>query len=193
MKASFVVLRQFPEAIYVELQDVPKRFMPEEPCREHAPNVCDVCPQCLRLRNMFLVRPFTNQQAWSLKLAVPNPLGGGTEEISVKVKRTQIPLVTVKASTLHVLQGTTTEPGLIFHWQFPRRLQGDMRWLAAYVALSRVRSLSCLRSVGLDSKVRSLIEAGPPDTLPARFQQLFEEKESHTQTFAAACLVALGW
>ena len=193
LKASFVVLRQFPEAIYVELKNVPKRFMPEEPCREHAPNVCDTCSQCLRLRNIFLVRPFTNQQAWSLKLAVANPLGGGTEEISVKVKRTQIPLVTVKASTLHVLQGTTTEPGLIFHWQFPRRLQGDMRWLAAYVALSRVRSLTCLRSVGLDGKVRALIEEGPPDTLPARFQQLFEEKELNTQTFAAACLVALGW
>ena len=193
LNASFVVLRRFPEAIYVELQDVPKRFVPEEPCREHAPNVDNACPECLRLRNMFLVRPFTNQQAWSLKLVVSNPLGGSTEEISVKVKRTQIPLVTVKASTLHVLQGTTTEPGLIFHWQFPRRLQGDMRWLAAYVALSRVRSLNCLRSVGLDNKVRALIEEGPPDTLPARFEQLFAEKELSTQTFAAACLLALGW
>ena len=52
-----------------------------------------------------------------------------------------MPLVTVRTSTLHVLQGTTTDPGLIFHWRFPRRLQTDMRWLECYVALSRVRSL----------------------------------------------------
>ena len=119
--------------------------------------------------------------------------GGGLEELTAKVRRTQIPLVTVKASTLHVLQGTTTDPGLIFHWRFPRRLQTDMRWLASYVALSRVRSLERLRSVGLDHRVREILEQGPPDTLPLRFRQLFAEKEAMTRDFAEQCLTTLGW
>ena len=193
LRAPFVVLRRFPDAIYVQLQDVPHRFLPDEACIQHSPQVVEDCRECVRMRNTFLVKPFTNQQAWSLKVTLPSTVSSGTEEVSVKVRRTQMPLVTVKASTLHVLQGTTTDPGLIFHWRFPRRLQGDMRWLAAYVALSRVRSLSRLRSVGLDSKIRALLEQGPPDTLPARFQQLFAEKEAATHSFALACLEELGW
>lgn len=194
LHASFVVLRRFPEAIYVELQDVPQKFLPDEACLEHTPHMDAECAACLRMRGVFLVRPFTNQQGWSLKVTIPGSLATGTEEeISVKIRRTQIPLVTVKASTLHVLQGTTTDPGLIFHWRFPRRLQADMRWLAAYVALSRVRSLDRLRSVGLDNKIRAILEQGPPNTLPARFHVLFSDKESETQTFAKECLRLLRW
>ncbi|CAK9022774.1 unnamed protein product [Durusdinium trenchii] len=190
LHASFVVLRRFPEAIYVELQDVPQKFLPDEACLEHTPHMDAECAACLRMRGVFLVRPFTNQQGWSLKVTIPGSLATGTEEeISVKIRRTQIPLVTVKASTLHVLQGTTTDPGLIFHWRFPRRLQADMRWLAAYVALSRVRSLDRLRSVGLDNKNRAILEQGPPNTLPAaarhgRFvvQVKFQKVEEYTYT-----------
>eukprot|EP00434_Breviolum_minutum_P035991 symbB.v1.2.031875.t1/scaffold3745.1/size85045/1 len=69
----------------------------------------------------------------------------------------------------------------------------DMRWLASYVALSRVRSLERLRSVGLDHRVREILEQGPPDTLPLRFRQLFAEKETLTRGFADRCLTALGW
>eukprot|EP00438_Fugacium_kawagutii_P011238 Skav211179 [mRNA] locus=scaffold884:124274:125309:+ [translate_table: standard] len=69
----------------------------------------------------------------------------------------------------------------------------DMRWLACYVALSRVRSLKQLRSVGLDRRVREILEQGPPDTLPARFRQLFAEKETSTELFAEECLKKLGW
>ena len=66
-------------------------------------------------------------------------------------------------------------------------------WLAAYVALSRVRSLDRLRSVGLDNKIRAILEQGPPNTLPARFHVLFSDKESETQTFAKECLRLLRW
>ena len=188
LHGSFVVLRRFPDALYVELQDVPHRFLPDEACLEHAPLVVTDCLECLRMRNTFLVKPFTNQQGWPLKVSVPSTTGGVNDELCVKVRRTQMPLVTVKASTLHVLQGATTDPGLIFHWRVPRRLQADMRWLAAYVALSRVR-LANLRSVGLDTKIRAILEQGPPDTLPARFRQLFA-KETETQAFAGTCLHA---
>lgn len=175
LNGSFVVLRRLPEAIYVQLQDVEQKFLAAEP------------------NGLFVVRPYSNNRAWSLTVKLPASHGGGSEEVTVKVRRTQMPLVTVKASTLHVLQGTTTDPGLIFHWRFPRRLQKDMRWLASYVALSRVRSLERLRSVGLDHRVREILEQGPPDTLPLRFRQLFAEKETLTRGFADRCLTALGW
>ena len=192
LHGSFVVLRQLPEAIFAELQDVPQNFIPEEPCADHAPHVQTDCAACARLRGMFVVRPY-NGRAWSIKTTQPCVHGNGVEEVSVKIRRTQMPLVALKASALHVLQGTTTDPGLIFHWRFPRRLQKDMRWLACYVALSRVRTLDRVRSVGLDRRVREILEQGPPDTLPARFKQLFAEKEFQTKKFAETCLQKLGW
>ena len=193
LDSPFVVLRHLPQAIFLELHDVEQAYLPASPCSEHISQAVTGCPACTRSKKIFLVRPFTNQRSWSLTVALPNPSGLERRDVQVKVRRTQIPLVTIKASTLHVLQGTTTDPGLIFHWCFPRRLQGDMRWLATYVALSRVRSLARLRSIGLDNKIRDIIESGPPDTLPARFAQLFAEKEAATQTAAAQALRMLGW
>ena len=111
----------------------------------------------------------------------------------VKVVRTGLPVVCVKASTLHVLQGTTADPGLIFHWVFPRRLTRPLRWLAIYVALSRVRRLKNLRSLGLTKQIREIMEEGPPDSLPAQFQKLFQEKEAQTVLDADAAMAALGW
>ena len=60
-------------------------------------------------------------------------------------------------------------------------------------APSRVRSLECSRSVGLDARVREILEQAPPDTLPLRFRQLFAEKEAMTREFAEQCLTTLGW
>ena len=142
-----------------------------EACRQHSTHVVEDCRECL-------VKPLTNEQAWSLKVTLPSALTSGIEEVSVKMRRTQIPLcMTVKASLLHVLQGTysiTTDPGLIFHWRFPRRLQADMRWLAAYVALSisivYVRSLKRLRSVGLGTKIRTLLEHTHRPDRPIHYQ-----------------------
>ena len=67
-----------------------------------------------------------------------------------------------------------------------------MRWLAIYVALSRVRNLKSLRSIGLKKDIREIIEAGPPDTLPAQFHKLFDEKEKQTELAADATMAALG-
>ena len=53
----------------------------------------------------------------------------------------------VKSSTLHVLQGSREDPGLVSMLYFPRLVKRPMRWLAIYVALSRVRRLKNLRSL----------------------------------------------
>ena len=62
-----------------------------------------------------------------------------------------------------------------------------MRWLATCVALSRVRALSCFRSVGLSNAIREIIEADPPDTLPQQFAKLFAEKEEETARRIMMC------
>ena len=111
----------------------------------------------------------------------------------MKVTRRQVPITTVKASTVQTIQGTTADPGLIFHWVFPRRLTMEMRWLASYVALSRVRSLSRLRSIGFTKATLKILEKGPPDSLPEKFRQLFEDKEADTQAAADVAMRWLGW
>ena len=68
-----------------------------------------------------------------------------------------------------------------------------MRWLAIYVALSRVRRLKNLRSIGLTKAIREIIEEGPPDSLPTQFHKLFNEKEVQTSIDADAAMKALGW
>ena len=83
--------------------------------------------------------------------------------LKVRARREQVPLSIVTASTLYTLQGTTAEPGLIYYFRTPRRLSNVLKWIACYMALSRVRSLSELRSIGLTSSIRELIDLGPPE------------------------------
>ena len=75
----------------------------------------------------------------------------------------------------------------------PRRLSADMVWLAVYVVLSRVRCLTKFRSVGLTTKIKRIIEGGPPDTIPAQFAKYFAQKEIDTQKAATDAMKELGW
>ena len=56
--------------------------------------------------------------------------------------------------------------------------------LIDYVMLSRPRSLATLQSVGLNDKVRDIIEQGPPEELVANFRKLFDEKIKDTKAEA---------
>ena len=104
-----------------------------------------------------------------------------------------MPLTIATASTLYTLQGTTAEPGLIFYFNTPRRLSKVMKWITCYMALSRVRSLATLRSIGLTSDVRELIDLGPPDGFLTRILKIFGEKISSTQKEIEDVLAELGW
>ena len=75
----------------------------------------------------------------------------------------------------------------------PRRADDDVRWLIIYVILSRVRSLSRLRSVGLTPKIRKIIEGGPPTVLAKNFETLFRKKINNTKKAAETSKAALGW
>ena len=68
-----------------------------------------------------------------------------------------------------------------------------LRWLSIYVALSRPRSLSRLRSIGLTDSIKTIIEEGPPSGLVSHFKELFGTKIDATSTEAAWVLRELGW
>ena len=185
-----VALRRLPICVYVKLEESETEFLPPKPCILHSLIGADrACSECTFYPGVLAVKPYNNKVPWPLQIT--SLTEDGTR--GTKVIRTQLPIMCVKSSTLRVLQGTTADLGLIFHWAFPRRFRRDMRWLAVYVALSRVRRLKNFRSVGLNSEVRMIMEAGPPDTLPAQFQKLFAEKEEQTAADAEAAMAALGW
>ena len=73
-------------------------------------------------------------------------------------------------------------PGLGLHWRFPARLGSQMRWLVAYMVLSRVPALAQLRSIGLDERVKDVIDKGPPAGMRARFRDLFDEQTKQTDS-----------
>ena len=72
------------------------------------------------------------------------------------------------------------------------RCPDDIKWLIIYVLLSRVRSLSRLRSVGLTTKIRNIIEGGPPSMLAENFERN-RKKIEDTSKAARAARSALGW
>ena len=59
--------------------------------------------------------------------------------------------------------------------------------------LSHMHSLSNLRSIGMGSKIRKIIEGGPPKMLAENFERLFRKKIQDTSRTAIACRIALGW
>ena len=89
-----------------------------------------------------------------------------------------------EAVALYSMQGTTADPGMVAYWMFPQRCSETIQWLIVYVMLSRPRALSQMKSVNLTSKVRELIERGPPEDLVANFQKLFGEKIEATRQLA---------
>ena len=113
--------------------------------------------------------------------------------MKVKAAREQVPLTIATASTLYTIQGTTARPGLIYHFRTPRRLSPVMKWIATYMALSRVQSLKQLRSIGLTTTIRDIIDNGPPEGFLTRFLNIFGEKIGQTQIAIDETMAELGW
>ena len=90
------------------------------------------------------------------------------------------------------MQGTTADPGMVAYWFFPQRCSPTVKWLIVYVMLSRPRSLATLKSVGLTSKVRDIIEGGPPTELVATFHKLFDSKIKETKALATSAATRFG-
>ena len=113
--------------------------------------------------------------------------------LAVRFVREQLPLTILTASTLYTLQGTTATPGLIYHCKTPRRLSKQMKWIAIYMALSRVESLATFRSIGMSDGIRAIIDEGPPPGLLTRFLAIFQQKADETEKLMENLLREFGW
>ena len=132
-------------------------------------------------------------EPFSTELELKDPRCSRARVLKVRARREQVPLSILTASTLYTLQGTTAEPGLIYYFRSPQRLSHVMKWIACYMALSRVRSLREIRCIGLTPAIRELIDSGPPEGFLTRFLKVFEEKAARTQKDIEDVLVELGW
>ena len=61
------------------------------------------------------------------------------------------------------------------------------------MALSRVPSLTQLRSIGLTTKIRDIIDKGPPEGNLTRFLNIFGEKIEQIQIAVTEAMTELGW
>ena len=179
-----VRLAELPSGVYFKLDHCNREFLPPLHCQCHAHiGFSKDCADCRSFEGWVLIQPLV--RTWTFA----DPDSGATLQVS----RTQLPLMPADACPLYSLQGATCDPGLIAHFTMPRRADDDIKWLIVYVLLSRVRSLSTLRSVGLDAKIRRIIEGGPPTMLAENFERLFRGKITNTKAAAAAAKASLGW
>jgi hypothetical protein len=182
--AEEMKLSELPPGVYVKLDNCNREFLPPLVCQQHRQaGFSNNCKDCRTFEGWVLIEPIT--RTWTFT----DPATAAT----LSVKRTQLPLSPATACPLYSLQGATCDPGLIAHFAMPRRADGDIKWLIIYVLLSRVRSLSNLRSVGLNPQIRKIIEGGPPTMLAENFERLFRKKIQNTKAAAAAAKVALAW
>jgi hypothetical protein len=183
------ILHRLP-TVTVKLHNVSTEFLPPIPCTLHAVDgACRDCESCDFRAGCVAVQPQLARRSFTVE--VPDP--GSDTWYALRVQRRQLPMTIKTASTLNTLQGVTADPGLIFHWKFPRFFSGELRWLATYVALSRPPSLAQLISVGLPDELRNIIQGGPPEGILSRFNDMFKEKEDATHMRAAEVMRELGW
>ena len=183
------ILHRLP-TVTVKLHSVRTEFLPPVPCTLHAiTGACRDCTSCDFRAGCIAVEPQLARRSFPVEVQDP----GSDTWYTIQVQRRQLPMTIKAASTINTLQGVTTDPGLIFHWKFPRFFSEELRWLATYVALSRPPSLAQLISVGLPDELRNIIEAGPPEGILSRFNDMFEEKERATHIRAAEVMRELGW
>ena len=183
-------LRKLPLAVIVKLDNVTTEFLPPRPCQQHSfAEPQRDCPRCDFRKGCIAVEPRLSRGTF--KVEVPEP--GSDRVYELRVQRRQVPMTIKSASTLHTLQGTTTEPGLIFHWRFPRFFSEELRWLATYVALSRPPSFKQLISIGIPDSLRDIIEDGPPEGILSRYDAMFNDVEEETRMRASELLARLGW
>ena len=179
-------LEELPIAVVIRLHNCEHVFLPSNcaSCAYFNPS-CDACKDKKDgLKGIFAVEPIT--RSWRYD-------GPELDGQFINIKRSQIPLGPAKILPLYGMQGMTAEPGLVAHWVLPPRLEHDIKWLICYVILSRVPSLKQLVSIGLSSKIREIIEGGPPEGLVQCFNTLFADKIKETKVAALEAKHRLGW
>jgi hypothetical protein len=179
-----VLLAELALGVYVKLDNCNREFLPPLVCPEHQlAGYSEQCAACRVFEGWVLIEPM--KRTWTF--------ADKESGMPLSVKRCQLPLMPAAACPLYALQGATCDPGLIAHFIMPKRADEDIKWLIVYVLLSRVRRIANLRSVGLDYKIRKIMEGGPPTMIAENFEKKFRKKITATHAAAAAAQAALGW
>ena len=168
-----VLLQYMPKCIYVRLQKCTTAFL--------TPQAGATQPGAAHLLGVFAVQPVS--RSWLYKR--------DGDDLSIRVSRTQVPLLAQKQCTLHGVHGKTAEPGLIAHWTFPSGLSRKSIWLAYYQILSRPTALQQLLSFGLPR--RDIIEGGPPEDITEAFEKFFTQKIVQTKAACAKARQEMKW
>ena len=128
------ILHRLP-TITVKLHGVRTEFLPPMPCTLHATtSACRDCRSCDFRAGCIAVEPQPSRRSFPVEVQDP----GSDTWYTIQVQRRQLPMTIKTASTINTLQGVTTDPGLIFHWEFPRFLSHELRWLATYLSLIHI-------------------------------------------------------
>ena len=175
-----------PRAIYVKFDDFDLDLIAPIPCQTHHIIGPDkACCNCQWFSGIVAVTPVTAAWKFNQKLAK------GLPHVKLNIERMQFPLAPALPKTIHTLQGTTCDPGLICHLALPKTLSPESKWLAYFVMLSRVRSWQSLRCIGEIDK--SILEGGPPKRMQDVIDQLFEQRIMDTIKACATAREFLGW
>ena len=185
---GLVILRFQPLAVLVRITDSTDVFLEPTPCPIHAGQADSSCTLCDFHVGVIAVTPVTASWQYTAKA---NSHAAGSKDGLMTVRRTQVPLAPICASTLHQLQGQTAEPGLVAHLNFPSSLTKMGKWLAYYVAFSRPRSFDTLRIHGEPDW--EVIESGPPEELLEPLNKMFEKKLEKTRKTCREARSALNW
>ena len=71
-------------------------------------------------------------QPFTVELKLQDPRCSTERKLQVRAAREQVPITIAKASTLYTLQGSTTTPGMIYHFRTPRRLNHEQKELVFF-------------------------------------------------------------
>ena len=90
----------------------------------------------------------------------------------INVVRWQFPLTHAMIRTAMSSQGLTFANGVLADLRRTGGMTDDIWWLNVYVMLSRATRMDLLLLLGLDDRVKALLENGPPDYIREKIRQL---------------------
>ena len=103
----------------------------------------------------------------------------------INVLRWQFPLTHAMVRTAMSSQGLTFAKGVLADLRRNGGMTNDIWWLNVYVILSRATRMDLLLLIGLDEKVKALLENGPPDYVREKIRQLHSKAADFEGTVEA--------
>ena len=103
----------------------------------------------------------------------------------INVVRWQFPLTHAMVRTAMSSQGRTFAKGVLADLRRNGGMTNDIWWLNVYVILSRATRMDFLLLIGLDEKVKTLLENGPPDYVREKIRQLHSKAADFEATVEA--------